>query len=616
MTAVRDKGLGNLRFTAEHQGERGRILTMRSDEHNMSAAVASLDQQPEEFLPRRQDWGPALQAPHEAFEELYRRHASRLLAFLAARVKRSDLDEVHQDVWLRVWERLPAQMRTPGWRDSDFSAWLYQVTRRYLIERSREKRPLALDERASTCWREIEDHLLLAKEKCGACPHFLEANGALTKQIADSVQAERRLLAEHAVARILMESTEVTDAAPKILQTIAHTLAWDVGVLWVLDPEPEALRCLGVWHARGVAVPAFEQFKRQRCFSRGVGLPGRVWARDHPVWVRDLARDAAFREAPLATREGLHPACRPSVLAAVGFPIHNGTEILGVMEFFSREMRPPDQELFRMMASIGGHVAQFMVRRRAEKALFLKEAELGIAKQVQQGLAPKCAPALVGFEIAGVSHCADATGGDYFDFFPLLDSCQGIVVADASGHGLGPALLITATRAYLRAFALAHEDLDRILALVNRCLSADVCVGDFVTLLLARLDPQARSLFYASAGHTPGFLFDASGRVKRRLDSTGMPLGVVSDGDFPLGPVLALVPGDLALLITDGVVEACAPDGTAFGSQRAIDLVRCYRRDPAAQIAFNLYHGVRAFAHNLSQTDDITMVVIKVREVA
>jgi serine phosphatase RsbU (regulator of sigma subunit)/DNA-directed RNA polymerase specialized sigma24 family protein len=584
------------------------MLSMRPNEPNLSAVVASRNQQPEEFVACRQDWGPARQAAHEAFEELYRRHARRLLAFLAARVQRGELDEVHQAVWLRVWERLSSPAGILGSRDSGFSAWLYQFARRHLRARSRAQRGLPRAGQADTCWREIEDHLRLPQEKCGGCPHFLEANAALTKQITDSAQAEQRLTAEHAVARVLAESTRLIEAAPKILQTIAHSLAWDVGVLWVLDREPEALRCIDVWHAPGVAIPAFEQCIRQGRLSRGVDLPSRVWAREHPVWVCDLTRDPGFQEAALAAREGLR--------AAVGFPVHNGTEFLGVMAFFSREMRPADQELLRMMASIGSHVAQFMVRRRAERALFLKEAELGIAKRVQQGLAPKCAPALAGFEIAGISHCADETGGDYFDFFPLLDGCQGVVVADASGHGLGPALLITAARAYLRAFALAHQDLDCILARVNRCLTADVRSGDFVTLLLARLDPQTRSLFHASAGHTPGFLFDASGQVKRRLESTGLPLGIVADGEFPLAPTIALEAGDLVLLITDGVVEACAPDGTAFGYQRAIDLVRCFRRDPAAQIAYNLYHGVRAFSHNLSQVDDITVVVIKVREVA
>jgi phosphoserine phosphatase len=208
------------------------------------------------------------------------------------------------------------------------------------------------------------------------------------------------------------------------------------------------------------------------------------------------------------------------------------------------------------------------------------------------------------------------TGGDYYDFFPLLGSCQGIVIADASGHGLGPALLITETRAYLRALALAQPDIGRILALANRRLAEDIAEGYFVTLLLARIDPRTRSLVFTSAGHPSGCVCDAAGRVKALLASTGLPLGIVPDADFPVGAALSLAPGDLVLLLTDGVVEARAPDETVFGFQRAVDIVRFYRSDSAAQIVNNLYHAVRAFAHNDPQVDDITAVVIKVRAAA
>jgi hypothetical protein len=433
-----------------------------------------------------------------------------------------------------------------------------------------------------------------------------EVHAGLKREIADRAQAKRRLRAEHAVARTLAESTGLTNAAAKILQSISQGLGWEVGALWTLDREAEVLRCIEVWHAPMVKIPMFERVTRQHAFSSGIGLPGRVWASNNPVWISDVTQDANFPQAAVAAREGLH--------AAVAFPIRN-SEFFGVMEFFSPEIRQPDMELLQMMTSIGSHIGQFMERMKAEEALFLKAAELRIAKKIQQGLVAKAAPALNGFDIAGVSHCAAETGGDYFDFFPLPDSCQGIVIGDASGHGLGPALLITETRAYLRAFALTSEDIGRNVALVNRRLAEDV--GDnFVTLFFARLDPHTYSFVYTSAGHPSGCILDPSGSVKELLKSTALPLGIFSDGDFPIAPAITLQPGDLVLLLTDGVVEARAPDGTFFGFQRAIDIVRVYRRDTAAQIVHNLYHAVRAFSHNHPQVDDITAVVIKVREVS
>jgi serine phosphatase RsbU (regulator of sigma subunit) len=445
------------------------------------------------------------------------------------------------------------------------------------------------------------------KQLAARTAELSQANAGLRKEVADSAQAKRRLGVEHAVARILAASTGLTNAAAKILQSISEGLGWDVGALWTLDREAEVLRCIEIWHAPMVEIPVFEQISRQHAFSPGIGLPGRVWASDSPVWISDVTQDAHFPQASVAAREGLH--------AAVGFPIRNA-EFLGVMEFFSLEIRQPDKELLRMMTSIGSHISQFMERLQAEEALHLKEAELRIAKKIQQGLVAKAPPALAGFDIAGASYPAVETGGDYFDFIPLLDSCQGIVIADASGHGLGPALLVTETRAYLRAFALASEDIARIVALVNHRLVEDTGSDSFVTLFLARLDPCTRSLLYASAGHPKGCFCDASGSVKAFLESTGPPLGIVPGGDFPIGPAITLQPGDLVLLLTDGVVEARAPDDTVFGFQRAIDLARVYRRDTAAEIVYNLYHAVRAFSHNHPQIDDITAVVIKLREVS
>jgi phosphoserine phosphatase RsbU/P len=433
------------------------------------------------------------------------------------------------------------------------------------------------------------------------------ANAGLERQMRQIGQAQRRLAAEHAVAKILTESIRLTDAAPKILESICQNLRWDVGTLWALDQEAEVLRCIEVWHAPSVDVPAFEQTCRQNTFSRGIGLPGRVWASNYCAWIPDVTEDADFSRAPIAAQEGLH--------AAVGFPIHNGAAFLGVMEFFSQQIRQPDEELLQMMSSIGSHMSQFIERMRAEKALYLKEAELSIAQKIQQGLVAKVPPVLDGFDIAGICHNAVETGGDYYDFFPLLDSCQGIVVADASGHGLGPALLITETRAYLRAFALTSDDIGRIAGLVNRRLVDDVAGDYFVTLFLARLDARSRSLVFMNAGHPKGCVFDSSGNVKAFLESIGPPLGVFPDADFPVGPAIALEPGDLVLLLTDGVVEAFAPDDAAFGFQRAIEVVRVNRRKASAEIVHNLYHAVRAFSHNLPQDDDITAVVIKVLEV-
>src|SRR5438270_2942688 len=160
-------------------------------------------------------------------------------------------------------------------------------------------------------------------------------------------------------------------------------------------------------------------------------------------------------------------------------------------------------------------------RLRAEVAAHSSDLELRVARRVQQQLFPAGVPPVPGFDIFGVALPAGAAGGDYFDYIPLPGGRLGVVVADVSGHGLGPALLMASTRAYLRALALTHRDLGETLALANGVLCRDTGDGRFVALLFASLDPGTRSFAYAAAGQ-PGYLLDASGAVTR-LDATGPP---------------------------------------------------------------------------------------------
>ena len=260
-------------------------------------------------------------------------------------------------------------------------------------------------------------------------------------------------------------------------------------------------------------------------------------------------------------------------------------------------------------------------RKQAEAELARTAAEFRVARRIQQRLFPTSAPQIAGMEIGaarfgidagGASYPAEAIGGDYYDFIPLLDGSLGVAIGDVSGHGVGPALLMAEARALLRAFAQTQADVSAILRLVNKVLVADIDGDRFITLLLAKLDPRTHTLVYASAGHQTGYLLGADGAVKHSLTSTGFPLGIVPDADFPASEAIPLDRGDIVMLVTDGIVEARAPDGTIFGPQRPRDLVRVYRKATARQIVANLYHAVRAFSQDLPQYDDITAAIIKV----
>jgi PAS domain S-box-containing protein len=240
------------------------------------------------------------------------------------------------------------------------------------------------------------------------------------------------------------------------------------------------------------------------------------------------------------------------------------------------------------------------------------QEQLEIAREIQQRLFPKNSPQVPGFDIAGASYPAEATSGDYFDYLPMLQDRWGIIVADVTGHGVGPALLMAETRAYLRVLATRREDTGEILTRANRVLAEDVGMERFVTLFLARLDPANRSLVYTSAGHPPAYVINAQNEVKAVLRRSGVPLGINPDTQYVGSSELQLNPGDILILLTDGIEECLDPKETLFGIDRILDVVRANRDKSAHDIVEALYQAVRQFGEGHPQIDDVTAIIVKV----
>lgn len=250
-------------------------------------------------------------------------------------------------------------------------------------------------------------------------------------------------------------------------------------------------------------------------------------------------------------------------------------------------------------------------RKRVQDELSKTREQFRVAREIQQRLFPKSTPPSVPFDVAGASHPAEATGGDYFDYLALAGDAFGIVVADVTGHGVGPALLMAETRAYLRTLALNAADVGDILTRANRVLSGDVDIERFVTMLLAGIDPVSRTLVYASAGHPDGYLLDSAGRVKSILKRTGVPLGVRPGSTYPRAGAIELSEGDILLLLTDGIEETLSPGNQFFGADRILDTVRAHSRADARTILDRLFEAVREFSRDQPPVDDLTAVVVK-----
>lgn len=244
-----------------------------------------------------------------------------------------------------------------------------------------------------------------------------------------------------------------------------------------------------------------------------------------------------------------------------------------------------------------------------EKSVAATEDEMLVARAIQSSLLPSKSPQLAGLEIAGSSEPAEWTSGDYFDYFLLPDGSLITLVGDVSGHGTGPALLMTETRAYVRAFAQNQCDVGQVLTLTNRALANDVSYGQFVTMFAARIYPETRTLEFASAGQDAHLLHaDGSRDV---LASTSPPLGVLGDLDIPTSPTLELNSGDMLLLITDGLNETRNAAKEQWGIEAVLDEAARQRNASAQEIVQGLLENARAFRGSDSPEDDNTAVIVK-----
>ena len=251
-------------------------------------------------------------------------------------------------------------------------------------------------------------------------------------------------------------------------------------------------------------------------------------------------------------------------------------------------------------------------RLKSQAAIRDSAEEFRVAREIQQHLFPKQAPIIDGFDIAGASSPAAATGGDYFDYLKTTDGQLVLAVADVSGHGAGPAMLMAETRAYLRLLVRNRHHLGDILVRANNMVGEDVGKDRFITMHLVKLDSKSKMIAHSSSGHTPGYIIGEKGEIKSKMKRTGIALGVTPDAPYEVEGPLKLVKGDIIILLTDGLAETPNSEGELFGAQRVIDELHRNRSLSAAEIVNSVFKRVADFSQGAEQEDDYTMIVAKV----
>jgi sigma-B regulation protein RsbU (phosphoserine phosphatase) len=320
-----------------------------------------------------------------------------------------------------------------------------------------------------------------------------------------------------------------------------------------------------------------------------------------------VAASGEMHYAPDVRVDPYYLPCEESTLSEVAIPLTVEGKLVGVFSASHSELDafPPEQlQLLRALCSHIAVAVRNCRRFRAEqqeRQRMSREAEE--ARIIQQALLPKVSPYVPGFAISGLSVPAGDIGGDWYDFIPFNDGCWGLVLADVSGKGTAAALLMSATRGMLRSLADTCSSPAETLSKLNQLMLEDFPSGRFVTLIYAILDPQNRTLKFASAGHLPP-LFVEGDHARFLQSDAGTPLGL-SKGGFSESEI-NLTQGSQLVLYSDGITEAAAFDDEEYGPDR----LREHVLKPHAS-GESILTDVRHYVNGAGLQDDATVIFVR-----
>jgi phosphoserine phosphatase RsbU/P len=405
----------------------------------------------------------------------------------------------------------------------------------------------------------------------------------------------RDLLQVLEISRMMAATADPDGLLQLIIDRSMHLLNAERASLFVYDPDSNEL-------VSRIAVGTGEIR-----FPADQGIAGATAQSGETIVVPDAYEDERFNP-DIDRKTGF----RTRNILSVPLQDHEG-KLVGVLQVINKQGGASEPYDIALAETLGAQAGVAMQRARLIHHYVEKqkmERAMMIARDIQRSLLPAKPLSAAGFDVAGFSEPADDTGGDTYDFLALPDGRWMLGVADASGHGIGPALVIAETRAILRAITLQGLDVATVLRLTNDLLSRDL-EGRFVTCFLGLLNPDQSAMTYASAGHGPLVFYDRSADEFSQYRATALPLGIVSDCLESESATYQFESGDFAAITTDGIFEAEDPDGEPFGIPRMMDILHRDRDLPAKTMIQNLHQSVTDFCEGAPQADDLTAVIIR-----
>lgn len=302
-------------------------------------------------------------------------------------------------------------------------------------------------------------------------------------------------------------------------------------------------------------------------------------------------------------------------------PLKIKDEVLGVLALVNKQDNQPFTETdLSLLEALGDQAAIAIRNARFYQTVIEKQkldSDLNIAKDIQHMLLPEVCPKVDGWDISAWNKSAMEIGGDYYDFIDVGKNKLGMVIADVSGKSIPGALVMNTTRSILRSKAVGVHSASSVLMAVNELVCQDIDPDMFISLLYLIIDTRTNTVTCARAGHEPMVLYHAKESTCELMKSEGMVLGMDDGSIFnnTLREVkMQLTPGDILVLYTDGITEAINEKEEEFGLTNLLDAVRISSRGDADSIVSNIAERIGRFTGNIPQQDDLTLVVLKVKE--
>lgn len=405
------------------------------------------------------------------------------------------------------------------------------------------------------------------------------------------------------ITKKISRSLDLQEVLNLVMDTLGSLIPYDAAGIYVIksdksdaDGAPKNEHLFRTEAMRGYDTDELIELR----LKAGEGIIGHVAQTGEPVISPDVRHDPRYVNAREETR---------SEMVA---PIISNDEVIGVFNLESDRLNAYTDDDLQVLLLLASQVAIIIEKVMLHEQLIEKkrlEGQLEVARQVQLELLPSTDPHIEGFDISAYNFPTEEVSGDYYDWVRIFEDQIGIVVADVSGKGVPAALLMAFLRASLRAATHIGYAPHISMSKVNYLLWESIERNQFVTAFYGVLDASNKTLAYTNAGHNPPLLLDAEGNA-RFIERGGLPLGMFRDTRY-YEYYLAIEPGQLLVLYTDGAIEATDEGGEEYGRDRLERSVGASRHLPARELIKAIYRDVLQWTGGRGANDDITFFVIK-----